>query len=276
MYKPSLLRQSASWLGWTRQSFYLLVVYSWLVGMIACCTSTNVLNFLVRNDGGGHWHTDLALLGLFIAMFLLTMAKVDLRSDAKIILAGLVGGLIIECWGTQTNLWFYYTTQRPPPWVMPAWAISSLAIDRLARFLDWMEKAINHSPPAKRERWFRVAYWVIFSGFYVLLLRFASPTLDKSLTCTVLILCALIIVTPINHRWATLTFLAGSGLGYCIEWWGTTHLCWTYYTHQTPPLFAVLAHGMACVVFWRARMASEWSFVKITKIMKEVRIAKER
>jgi len=40
-------------------------------------------------------------------------------------------------------------------------------------------------------------------------------------------------------------------LGYFLERWGTTRECWTYYTHATPPLFAVLAHGMAAVAFWR-------------------------
>jgi hypothetical protein len=49
-----------------------------------------------------------------------------------------------------------------------------------------------------------------------------------------------------------LTFIAGSGLGYFLELWGTTRQCWTYHTYQTPPLFAVLAHGMAAVAFWRA------------------------
>jgi len=39
--------------------------------------------------------------------------------------------------------------------------------------------------------------------------------------------------------------------------WGTTRQCWTYYTRQTPPLFAVLAHGMAAVAFWRAQLALE-------------------
>jgi hypothetical protein len=34
--------------------------------------------------------------------------------------------------------------------------------------------------------------------------------------------------------------------------WGATRECWTYYTHQTPLFFAVLAHGMAAVAFWRA------------------------
>ncbi len=51
-----------------------------------------------------------------------------------------------------------------------------------------------------------------------------------------------------------LTFLAGAGLGYFLELWGTTRQCWTYYTYQTPPLFAVLAHGMASVAFWRANL----------------------
>ena len=51
-----------------------------------------------------------------------------------------------------------------------------------------------------------------------------------------------------------LIFVAGAGLGYFLEVWGTTRQCWTYYTHQTPPLFAVFAHGLAAVAFWRVGM----------------------
>jgi hypothetical protein len=43
-------------------------------------------------------------------------------------------------------------------------------------------------------------------------------------------------------------------LGYFLELWGTTRYCWLYYTRQTPPLFAVLAHGMAAVAFWRTAL----------------------
>jgi hypothetical protein len=84
------------------------------------------------------------------------------------------------------------------------------------------------------------------------MLIFVSSTLDKSFTWFALILCILLILTPTDHRFALLTFIAGSGLGYYLELWGTTRECWTYYTYQTPPLFAVLAHGMAAVAFWRA------------------------
>jgi hypothetical protein len=84
------------------------------------------------------------------------------------------------------------------------------------------------------------------------MLIFIAPTVDKSFTWLALILCILLILTPTDHRTALLTFIAGSGLGYYLELWGTTRECWTYYTFQTPPLFAVLAHGMAAVAFWRA------------------------
>jgi hypothetical protein len=83
------------------------------------------------------------------------------------------------------------------------------------------------------------------------MLAFVWPTLDKSLTWGALALCALLIATPADARAAVLIFIAGAGLGYFLELWGTTRECWIYYTGETPPLFAVLAHGMAAVAFWR-------------------------
>jgi hypothetical protein len=97
----------------------------------------------------------------------------------------------------------------------------------------------------------RSLYWLAFVPFYALMLIFAWPTLDKSLTWMALALCAFLILTPTDYRLAALTFAAGMGLGYFLERWGTTRLCWTYYTQAKPPLFAVLAHGMAAVAFWR-------------------------
>jgi hypothetical protein len=90
-----------------------------------------------------------------------------------------------------------------------------------------------------------------FGAFYALMLSFVWPTLDKSLTLAALLLCALLILSPGDKRGALLTFAAGTGLGYFLELWGTTRACWVYYTHATPPLFAVVAHGMAAVAFWR-------------------------
>jgi hypothetical protein len=80
---------------------------------------------------------------------------------------------------------------------------------------------------------------------------FVMPTFGKSATILAFLLCMVLILTPPDHRQTLLVFVAGVGLGYFLELWGTTRECWIYYTYQTPPLFAVLAHGMAAVAFWR-------------------------
>ena len=98
------------------------------------------------------------------------------------------------------------------------------------------------------------------------MLVFVTPTFDKSYTWFALALCILLVLTPTNHRFALLTFMAGSGLGYYLELWGTTRQCWIYYTYQTPPLFAVLAHGMAAVAFWRAGLMVKMLGEKILSI----------
>jgi hypothetical protein len=95
-------------------------------------------------------------------------------------------------------------------------------------------------------------FYAAFGGFYLLMLYYTRGTFGKPFTLAALLLCALIILTPGNRRSALILFAAGAGLGYFLELWGTTRECWTYYTRETPPLFAVLAHGMAATAFWRA------------------------
>jgi hypothetical protein len=197
-------------------------------------------------------------------MSLLIMAGADLRTDALIVFVGLVGGLVIESWGTQTEIWTYYTDERPPLWIIPAWPIASLSIDRLVRLLRrWVKESTKITKEYKVKSlvsirvpsWMtKLFYWLLFIGFYILMLAFVWPTIDKSLTIMALILVGFLTLTPNDYRVAVLTFIAGSGLGYFLERWGTTRLCWTYYTQETPPLFAVLAHGMAAVAFWRTAM----------------------
>jgi hypothetical protein len=193
-------------------------------------------------------------------MSLVIMAGADLRTDALIVLVGAVGGLVIEGWGTQTYLWWYFTAQRPPLWIIPAWPIASLTIDRMVRALNLLTTTLTRrgQEVTKGHKGnpfllnFQILYWLIFPTFYALMLYFVWPTLGKSLTLMALLLVTFLILTPTDHRFAVLTFVAGSALGYFLERWGTTRECWTYFTLQKPPFFAVLAHGMAAVAFWRA------------------------
>ena len=157
---------------------------------------------------------------------------------------GLMGGLVIESWGTQTGLWTYYTLERPPLWIIPAWPIASLAIDRMTGFLARVPSRLGRRSTS-------LAYVATFGAFLILMVTFVRPTMGLSLTVTAIFLCAFLIATPVQPRTALATFAAGAALGYFLELWGTTRGCWIYYTLETPPLFAVLAPGLAAVAFWR-------------------------
>jgi hypothetical protein len=238
-----------TWLGWTRSSYYLFSAFLLTLLVLTYVWWPLVLDYWSYADFSRPWWTqvDWLLIGIFLFMSLLLMAGADVKSDLPWILVGLGGGLAIESWGTQTELWTYYTLERPPLWIIPAWPIAGLSIERLVRLgMRWA--------PAGAHRLYRLVYWLLLPAFILLMLSFVRFTLDKPLTILALVFCTLLIATPTDPRRAVLTFAAGAGLGYFLELWGTTRLCWMYYTGEQPPLFAVLAHGMAAIAFWRVTL----------------------
>lgn len=242
------LQKIVDFFGWTRHSLYMMagfLVTLLLIVVIWWPLYQEVLDFIEKYNIPWTALIDWLLIGIFLAMSLLITRHADFRQDWLIIVVGLFGGLAIEGWGTQTELWRYYTAERPPLWIIPAWPVASLCIDRLMTMLDgWL--------PPGLEREFQALHWLVYPAFYVLMLLFVWPTLDKSLTVAALVACALMIIKPVDARAMVLAFVAGAGLGYFLELWGTTRLTWMYYTGEQPPLFAVLAHGMAAAAFWRA------------------------
>jgi hypothetical protein len=281
----STLRRALSLFGWTKHSSILLggfLLTIFLIVYIWWPLAEEVLSYV---DWNGPWwlYMDWLLIGIFLFMSLTVISRADLRTDGLIVFVGVFGGLAIESWGTQTNLWHYYTAERPPLWIIPAWPIASLSIDRITRMLLFINTkvpkrtkknpvvtfAVSHRRAHGANGMsivfnFKTLYWLTFASFFALMLAFVAPTFDKSYTWLSLLLCGLLILTPTDHRMAFLTFLAGTGLGYYLELWGTTRECWTYYTLQKPPLFAVLAHGMAAVAFWRTGLL-------ITRILERIR-----
>jgi hypothetical protein len=240
---------------WTRDSSILLGGFFVTIFLIIYIWWPLAEEYLAYVDWNGAWwlYMDWLLLGVFLFMSITIVARANLKTDVLIVFVGVCGGLAIESWGTQTNLWHYYTAERPPLWIIPAWPIASLSIDRISRFLNWtVEQVIKRTKSTVDFSLFTTLYWLIFASFLILMLVFVSPTFDKSYTWLSLALCILLIITPTDHRFALLTFIAGAGLGYFLELWGTTRECWMYYTNEAPPFFAVLAHGMAAVAFWRA------------------------
>jgi hypothetical protein len=259
--RNSFRERLAASLAWTPTSFGLLSFFSAIILLVMVVWWPLVKDYLASaNPAYPIWQQlDWLLLAIFAVMSILIMAGANFKTDFWIIVVGLAGGLVIESWGTQTHLWNYYTSERPPLWIIPAWPVASLAIDRLTRCLsiaaDYAELAIQKVDLPRF--WsglasYRTLYWLIFPSFYLLMLVFVWPTMNKPATWLSLIASALLIIAPNIRRTAVLIFIAGSGLGYFLEVWGTTRACWTYYTFQTPPVFAVFAHGLASVAFWRA------------------------
>jgi hypothetical protein len=236
---------------WTRDSSILLGGFLVTILLIVYIWWPLAQEYLAYVDWNGAWwrYIDWLLLGIFGFMSITIISRANIKTDLLIIFVGICGGLAIESWGTQTNLWHYYTAERPPLWIIPAWPIASLSIDRITRGLHFLTAKV--SKEHKGESVFKSLYWVTFIAFLSLMALFVAPTLDKSFTWLAVGLCVLLILTPTDYRLAFLIFIAGTGLGYYLELWGTTRQCWTYYTNQTPPLFAVFAHGMAAVAFWR-------------------------
>lgn len=248
----SWLRSIPRKLGWTGTSYIMMSSFIALIALIMYVWWPLVVEYIATyNPKIPFWYQfDLLLFGIFLVMSLLIMANADFKQDLPIVIIGFIGGLVIESWGTQTDLWTYYTNERPPLWIIPAWPIASLSIDRLYRF-------IRHLTSSYSDKVFTYLHWLIMPAFFGLLISYVWVTRDKSLTIAALLLSGLIILFPIDHRGTVLTFLAGSALGYYLELWGTTRLCWTYYTLDTPPVFAVFAHGMAAVAFWRVLILYE-------------------
>ncbi|MBA4419902.1 MAG: hypothetical protein C0391_02025 [Anaerolinea sp.] len=198
---------------------------------------------------------DWLLVGIFLFMSILITIGADLRKDAILVVVGLIGGFLIESWGTHTGLWAYYTGEKPPLWILPAWPIAALAIERMARLAGIIRLRIS-------EQLEKALYTLVFGGFIIYMLAFIRPTLAHPFTILAFAGVMIVSLSSGNRRYDLVTFISGAALGYFLETWGTTRECWTYYTLQKPPFFAILAHGLASVAFWRLTKLGE-SILKV-------------
>jgi hypothetical protein len=163
---------------------------------------------------------------------------------------------VIESWGTHTGLWRYFTDERPPLWILPAWPIAALAIDRLATLLGWLARG-----PGARSWWARARpsylYWPTVAAFLVGMVWFMRPSLSLFSSQMVVGLMLVVALSGRDRQRDLELFLAGSVLGVFLEYWGTTRECWMYYTGEAPPTIAVVAHGFAAMAFRRGELVAE-------------------
>lgn len=231
---------------WSRASYVILSGILLLLFLIGYVWWPLLDEYLSQfNPDVSVWRQiDWLLIGNFLVMNILIMLNADLKRDIPFALIALAGGYIIEAWGTLSGLWTYYTYETPPLWIIPAWPIAALSVYRLYLIAKAWSKKLG-------EAWISASYWPVFGVFYLFLWRFAWVGLGHPLTWFALALCGLIIITEKDKRSAILILIVGSGLGYFLERWGTSRLCWAYHTGGMPPFITVLSHGMASVAIWR-------------------------
>lgn len=232
---------------------------SWILLAMFIVTLTTII--LIRLDLFMDYYKvaglDWLLIAIFAVMGAILIAGANLKKDIYIIIAASIGGLVIESWGTQTEMWQYYTElppyndpSRPPWWIIPAWPISCLTINRLYIFLDILIKKVD-------SRIFNWLYWPIFSAFYSYFFFFYRHTVNLPFTWLIMGLSIYMFFKPGDTRKSVMIFIAGSMLGYFLEYWGTSRSCWVYYNREVPPLEAVMAHGAASVAFARIALRIE-------------------
>ena len=174
-------------------------------------------------------------------MSLTIVARADLRTDGLIVLVATVGGRDQGVGNSNQSLVLLHS-ERPPLWIIRPGPLPPYPLTA--------SRAHYYFLPKEGKRVYQVFYGLTFVSFYVLMLIFVAPTFDKPYTILALLLCALLIITSIDHRLAFLVFVGGVGLDISLSY-GERERVLDYYTYQTPPLFAVVAHGMAAVAFWR-------------------------
>jgi hypothetical protein len=176
------------------------------------------------------------------------------RRDLVLLAVGFAGGGVIEWWGTTSQIWTYFTLERPPLWILPAWPIAAVAIDRMSQLLD---RVVSLAAPG-RELPFAAAYWLLLPLFVLAMVAFARHTIELASTQVVIALMVGVTLRCTDPRRDVMIFLSGSLLGVFLEYWGTSRECWTYYTGQVPPPVATFAHGFASVAFGRGVRGLQW------------------
>ena len=221
------------------------------------------------NAHPGHLFRDPLSVGLWVYMTILLCWNIDIRRDIARIIAGLIGGLVIESWGTFSEVWTYRSQERPPLWIIPAWPVAALAIDR-------MNRAASYLLPKGD---MKILWWITMPAFILYMTHFSYHHGNHIATILIFISMIVIISIPGEPRQDMCLMLGGSLLGIFIEYYGTSRHVWTYYTHEIPPYVSIFAHGFASVAFQRAaaildnRMPT-WenikNFIKSPKISKKI------
>ena len=231
-------RDHESFWRWLRSGYDRRTIIALGLMAVAVAVVGTVYSHLIEWDEPMDW----LLVGIWAVMAALLSWRVDPVKDLPLLFVGLLGGFVIEWWGTESLLWVYYTRERPPLWILPAWPISALAIVRIYHMIRGALPKIERLWPA---------YWLVIPCFVAAMTHFLWVRIQVPASQVVVGLMVVVALVGAKPKRDLPLFLAGAALGFFLEYWGTTRFCWTYYTRAKPPIQAVFAHGFATVAFAR-------------------------
>jgi hypothetical protein len=215
-----------------------------LFGIVAALRSDLTLEVLARAQRifmrGGTARLRIILEGGLLLSILAGVARFIAISaapkrDAVMFAVAAVLGWVAEAWGTRSGLWHYYTGETPPLWIVPAWPLGALVIDRLAR--KWQQRAAKN-PPAWAAPFMSATALIIF-------IAFAHPAWSSATTWILAsILAAALFYKPPPEQFFILA--AGIVCVFFADFWGTSSQCWSYYieTPAWPTRLAGISFGM--------------------------------
>ncbi len=233
--------------GYNRKSLGALAVMI-LVGTAVGCRWGDLLR---QNAEDINW----LLLATWAAMTALLCWEVQPVRDMALGSVALAGGLGFEWWGTHTGLWAYFTGEKPPAWILPAWPVAALAnqADRLGAGAGLVAAGSEvagsilavHGCVCRRHGPLLLACdpQPAHSGGLGVDGGGDRERADAKKRCL-----------PVRGR---------ERFGRRAGYWGTSRNCWTYHTLETPPPIAVAAHGFAQIVYARALSGLGWSLSRL-------------
>ncbi|MEI7529655.1 MAG: hypothetical protein WCK76_12015 [Elusimicrobiota bacterium] len=183
--------------------------------------------------GGGPALKVSAEMLLFGGILVLTFRTVPFRAapaeDALIVAAAALYGYLAEAWGTRTGLWTYYTGETPPLWIVPAWFIGALIIERLSgRTMELMERRLPEAWRAGLYRAWLAAFWGVF-------LTFSAKGLLTPAGIAITLLISVPLFCPRRERSRDAAILfTGTACVFFADLWGTTNNCWRYHIQHHP------------------------------------------
>lgn len=154
-------------------------------------------------------------------------AGFDWRRDGKLALMTGLAGFLAEWWGTSLGLWRYYTGETPPLWIVPAWSVGAVVVDRLAA-------GVPRTPFLPS---------ALFALAATTWLSFLKPDVAPAAVLGPFAVAVCLFAGRRPEDGAVL--MAGFIAVFFADLWGTTNDCWRYHLHGEPlGLWQGIAFGM--------------------------------